>query len=153
LGHAYQNVSEVLKYAPVPALVRISKGCSGNVTPKSDVVELLLMRVQAGFDIPQTFTTRQLGICQAEQLVESGKALGSVLSAIPANADVELMPREKLKQLSKDGLASVHGHPPELPERYHPESRGRIQIEKRIIVAKSLMNRVVTPVHSKLTGQ
>jgi hypothetical protein len=81
------------------------------------------------------------------------KSSGPVLSAIPANADIELMPQQILKQLSKDGLARVHGYPPEISGRYHPEGRGRIQIEKRTIVSKNVKNQMVTEVHSKLTGQ
>jgi hypothetical protein len=73
--------------------------------------------------------------------------------AIPANADIEFMSWEILKQLSKDGMARVHGHPPELSERYHHEGKERIQIEKRTIESNNNNNQMVKPVHSKLTGQ
>jgi hypothetical protein len=55
---------------------------------------------------------------------------------ISANTDVEFMPWEILKKLTKDGIARVHGHPPELSGRYHPEGNGRIEIEKRTTCVK-----------------
>jgi hypothetical protein len=60
---------------------------------------------------------------------------------------------EILKQLSKDCMARVHGHPPELSGRYHPEGIGRIQIENGVIVSKNLTNQAVIAIHKKFTGQ
>jgi hypothetical protein len=60
---------------------------------------------------------------------------------------------EKLKQLPENGMARVHGHPPELSGRYHPNGIGRIQIEKRTIVSKNINNQLVMAIHSKFTGQ
>ena len=58
-----------LKDAPIPAFVGIGKSRTGDVTTETDVVKLLLMRVQAGFDISQTLATGHLGVSQAEELV------------------------------------------------------------------------------------
>jgi len=63
------------------------------------------------------------------------------------------MPWEILKQLSKDGMARVHGDPPGLPGRYHHEGNQRIQIEKRTIALKNMNNQLVMAVHPKFTGQ
>src|SRR5512138_1249159 len=57
LRHTYQNVPKVLKDAPVPALIGIRESGPGNVTTKPNVVEFLLMGIQASFNVPQTFTT------------------------------------------------------------------------------------------------
>jgi len=52
LRYADQDMTEVLKNAPVPALVRIGKGRAGDITTEAKVIQLLPVRVQAGFDIP-----------------------------------------------------------------------------------------------------
>ena len=62
-------MAEVLEDAPFSALVGISKSRSGDITTETDMVEFLLMGVQARFDIPQALATSHLGICQAEELV------------------------------------------------------------------------------------
>jgi hypothetical protein len=71
-----------------------------------------------------------LGICQAQELIECGKTLGPVISAVSAHADVELMLWEILKQLPKDRMARVHGHPPELSGEYHPGSHSNSNRKK-----------------------
>jgi len=73
---------------------------------------------------------RQLGIPLAQELVERGKALGPVISVISAHAGVKLMPWEILKQLPKDCLARVHGHPPKLSGEDHPESHANSNRKK-----------------------
>jgi len=135
LSRAYQNLAKVLKDAPVPAFVGISKSRSGNITTESDVVEFFLMRVQASFNIPQTLATGQLGICQAEELIIRGELLGPMLSMISINAEIKLVPWQILKKLLENRFAGMHWHPPEISERYHS---GRIQIEKRTVVSKNI---------------
>jgi hypothetical protein len=70
LRHADQYMTEVLEDTPVPAFVRIGKGRAGDITTKADVVQLLPVRVQAGFDIPQTLSPGHLGVSQTEELIE-----------------------------------------------------------------------------------
>lgn len=69
LRHAGQNMAEVLKDAPIPTFVGIGESRPGDVTTKTDVVKLLLLRVQAGFDIPQALTADHLSVCQTKELI------------------------------------------------------------------------------------
>jgi hypothetical protein len=63
------------------------------------------MRVQARFDLSQAFPSRHLSICQTEKLIEGGKFLYQVFSAISIDADVKVMAWEKLEQLPENGIA------------------------------------------------
>jgi hypothetical protein len=69
------------------------------------MIELLPMGVQARFDLSQTFPARHLSICQAKKLIEGGKFLYPVFSAISIDADVKIMAWEKLEQLPENGIA------------------------------------------------
>jgi hypothetical protein len=39
-----------------------------------------------------------------------------VFPSILANAEIEVVPGEKLEQLPENGFAGIHGHPPKVPE-------------------------------------
>jgi hypothetical protein len=92
------------------------------------MVEFVPMGIQAGLNVPQTLPSRQLGVCQAKELIESGKAFYPMFPPIPANTDIEIVPGEKLKQLPEDTFAGIHGYPPKC--RRVPSTR--IQIENGI---------------------
>jgi hypothetical protein len=48
---------------------------------------------------------KRLSICQTEKLIEGGKFLYPVFSAISIDADVKVMAWEKLEQLPENGIA------------------------------------------------
>jgi hypothetical protein len=84
------------------------------------MVEFVPMRIQARFNVPQTFATRNLGVCQTKELIEGGKGFGPMFASISTNAKIKVMPGEKLKQLPENVLAGIHGHPPKVLERIPP---------------------------------
>jgi hypothetical protein len=56
------------------------------------MIKLLVMRVQACFNIPQTFPVRKLGIGKAEELIITGKTSDPVVALVFFNEFVELIP-------------------------------------------------------------
>lgn len=102
MSDAGQNVAEVLEDAVIATFVCVGKSRPGNRSAKSDMVEFVAMGIQAGFDVPQTCAPRQLGVRQTKELIECGEGFYPVLPSISANADIEFVPREKLKQLPED---------------------------------------------------
>ena len=99
------------------------------------MVEFVPMRIQARFNIPQTFASRNLGICQTEELVESTKGFAPMLLSISTNTEIKVMPWEKLKQLPENILAGIHGYPPKVLGRVPPVE---IQIENEKLCQRAL---------------
>jgi hypothetical protein len=89
--------------------------------------------IQAGLNVLQAFPSRQLGIRQTREMVEGGEALTPILPSIAANTDLEIMPGKKLKELSEDSFAGIHGCAPKC--RRIPSTS--IPIEKRIFCQRA----------------
>jgi hypothetical protein len=64
---------------------------------------------KARLDIPQTLPVGQLGKRHDPVLLATVQRPHQVVAAIPRNDPAECLPRQKLHQLSKKGLAGVHG--------------------------------------------
>ena len=99
------------------------------------MVEFVLMRIQACFNVPQTFAHRKLGVCQTKELIERGKGFGPMFASIPTHAEIKVIPREKLKQLPENVFAGIHGYPSKVLERIPPVE---IQIENEKICQRTL---------------
>ena len=54
------------------------------------------MRIQACFNVPQTFASRNLGVRQTKKLIERGKGFGPMLPSISMNAEIKVMPGESI---------------------------------------------------------
>jgi hypothetical protein len=61
------------------------------------MAEFVPMRIQARFNIPQTFASRYLGISQTKELTGSCKGFDPVLFSIAANTEIKGISREKPK--------------------------------------------------------
>jgi len=87
------------------------------------MIKLLVMRVQACFNIPQTFPVRKLGIGKAEELIITGKVSDPVVAIVFFNEFVELIPWQMLQYLSENRFPCIHRQPslPLLGRRYRPE--------------------------------
>jgi hypothetical protein len=87
------------------------------------MIKLLVMRVQACFNIPQTFPERKLGIGKAEELIITGKTSDPVVALVFFNEFVELIPWQMLQYLSENRFPCIHRQPslPLLGRRYRPE--------------------------------
>jgi hypothetical protein len=102
------------------------------------MVEFVPMRIQACFNVPQTFASRNLGVSQTKELIERGKGFGPMLPSISTNAKIKVMPGEKLKQLPENVFAGIHGYPPKVLERVPPVE---IEIENEKLCQRTLKSR------------
>jgi hypothetical protein len=135
LTDADQHMAEVLENAVIAPLVGISKSCPGDRRAESDMVEFVPMGIQACFNVPEALPSRQLGICQTKELIEGGKSFDPVLSSVPANTKLEIVPGEKLKQLPENGFTEIHRYPPKIPGRV---SSAEIQIENEKLCQRTM---------------
>jgi hypothetical protein len=87
------------------------------------MIQLLVMRVQACFNIPQAFPVRKLGIDKAEELIITGKPSDPVIALVLFNAFVKLIPWQMLQYLCENRFPCIHRQPslPLLGRRYRPE--------------------------------
>jgi hypothetical protein len=69
----------------------------------------MVLRTQAGFDIPQAFPVGELGEGQAEELVETGKGFDFVVAAIALYTTPEGVHGQVRHELREDKMAGVHG--------------------------------------------
>ena len=90
-----------------PILTRAAR----NPALDAHVVQRARLRTQARFDVAQTLTRGQSGKGHAEILIEEGKALDLVLSAMARDATTKRRQRHMLRDLRKHQLASVHQCP------------------------------------------
>jgi hypothetical protein len=66
------------------------------------MIKLLVMRVQACFNIPQTFPVRKLGIGKAEKLIITGKPSDPVIALVFFNEFVKFIPWQMLQYLCEN---------------------------------------------------
>src|ERR1700722_15471914 len=71
------------------------------------------MRVQAGFDITQTFAVSQLRKGQTQKLLETREALGLVLAVVAGDTASKRRQRQVLGQLGENELSFVHVNDPQ----------------------------------------
>jgi hypothetical protein len=88
------------------------------------MIKLLVMRVQACFNIPQTFPVRKLGIGKAEELIITGKPSDPAIAFVFFNEFVKLITWQMLQYLSENRFPCIHRQPslPLLGRRYRPET-------------------------------
>ena len=72
------------------------------------MIKLLVMRVQACFNIPQTFPVRKLGIGKAEELIITGKPSDPMITLVFFNEFIELIPWKMIQYLCKDRFSGIH---------------------------------------------
>ena len=98
-GDGNERLGKVRVDAPVAILVGIGQSTARNPALDAHVVELARLCAQAGFDVAQTVSIGQLSECHAEVLVETGKALDLVRSAIARHATAKRGQRQMLRDL------------------------------------------------------
>lgn len=103
-----ENLGKVPKNPPIPALVGIGQCASGDLAPNSCVIELSLQGVQAGYDVPQTFSESQLGKDHDYELSIAAERSNSPVPLISRDALVELVSRQEIQQLRKNSSSIVH---------------------------------------------
>ena len=107
----YQNLGEVGKDAPVPLLVRIGQGRTGDGATNPQVVEFGGNGAEAGLDIPQALPAGQLGKGHAQKLVQVGEGPRGTTIRIPSRASTEVPQGQQVHDLSEHQPACMHGTP------------------------------------------
>jgi len=85
-------IGKVLINSVISHLAGIGHCGSRNLTAESDVIKLFVMRVQACFNMSQTFPIRKLGIGKAEELIIAEKPSDPVITLVLFNEFVKLIP-------------------------------------------------------------
>jgi hypothetical protein len=88
------------------------------------MIQLLVMRVQACFNIPHAFPVRKLGIGKTEKLIVTGKFSDPMIAFVFLNAFVKLITWQMFQYLCKNRFPGIHRQPslPLLGRRYRPEN-------------------------------
>lgn len=107
-GDGNQGLGEVRIDAPVAVLVGLGQGGAGDVAANAHVVELALLRPQAGLDIAQAVAVGELRERHAQELVETREALDFVMPAVTLHAAVKSLHRQVVGDLREDDLTFVH---------------------------------------------
>ena len=109
LTHARnQPLPERLEQAPVAPLVGIGQRCARNPAPNTDMVELGALGVQAGHQIAQARTPRQLRVGQAKEVAPGREAAHGVVGQEFLDQVLDVFEGNKVQQLSKDRAAMIH---------------------------------------------
>ena len=110
-GDGDERLGKVGVDAPVAALVGIGQRTARHPALDAHVVQLARLRAQARFDVAQTFSIGQLSKSHAKIMVEAGKTLDLVPSAIARHTTAKRRQRQMLRDLRKHQFAQVHGCP------------------------------------------
>jgi hypothetical protein len=116
-------IGKVLINSIISHLASIGHCGSRNLSTESDVIKLLVMRIQACLNIFQTFPVRKLGIGKAEELIIAGKTSDPVIAFVFFNEFVKLIPWKMLQYLYEDRSPCIYRQPslPSLGRRYRSE--------------------------------
>ena len=104
-------ICNVLINKVISLLVGIGQGGSRYLSAESDVIKLLVVRVQACLNISQAFTVRNLGKGKAEELIITGKFPDPVIALVFFDALVKLITWQMLQYLCKNGFPGIHRQP------------------------------------------
>ena len=88
-GETDEGLGEVGIQAPVALLVGVGQGIAGDAAAQSHVIEFILVRPQADFDITQALAVGELGEGQTEELVEAGKGFDVPIALITPDTAAE----------------------------------------------------------------
>lgn len=103
-----ENLGEVRINAPVTGFVGMGQGVPGNIAADTHVIQSIPHRTQTGLDIAEALPKSQLSEGHAEELVETGEAFDLVVAMVSLDAFSELMKRQEIHNLGKDGRRCIH---------------------------------------------
>jgi hypothetical protein len=83
---------------PIARFVRVGQSGSCHFASETHVVELPAYRLQAGFDVAETLSIRQLREGHREKLISTGKTLHLVITAVTADTFLKLVGGQKIHQ-------------------------------------------------------
>jgi len=76
------------------------------------MVQMVLSRPKTGFDIAKALSIGELGKGHAKELVPAREAFDLVLAFVALDTFLKIVPWQKLHDLCKDMLPSIHESPP-----------------------------------------
>lgn len=106
--NVYQDMSEVVKDSPISFRVRVGQRTSGDRSSKTGVVQFGLHGPETGFDVAETFASRDLREGHAKKLIEAREISHSSIAVIAMDAFVEFVFGEEIEELRKDDSSLVH---------------------------------------------
>jgi hypothetical protein len=107
-GLMNEDLGKVRINSPVTGFVGVGQGVPGNIAADTHVIQSIPHRTQAGFDVAEALPKSQLSEGHAEELIETGKAYDLVVATISVDAFSELMKRQEIHNLGKNGRRSIH---------------------------------------------
>ena len=96
--------------APVAQFVGVRQRRTAHRFAKAHVVELGRLCGQADLDVPKAFSIGQLGKCHGAILLGTRERLHAPVAAKARNVSGKCCPRQKVHQLSEQGLADMHAN-------------------------------------------
>ena len=124
-----ENSCEIPENPPIPGLVGVGKGAPGDFSRDSGVIPLALHGAQAGNDVPQTLPKSQLSEDHDHELGITTEGPYATISLILMDTPVELVSRQKVQQLGKNGSSLVHAATPHPLSGEGSSAEGTFQIE------------------------
>jgi hypothetical protein len=103
-----QDLGEVGVDPPIVDPIGIGQCAPRDRPSKARMVQFGGNGTQAGLDVAQTFAKRQLREGQTKKLIAAREATQPTIAVVAANAGVELVTRQKVHQLGKYQLTSIH---------------------------------------------
>jgi hypothetical protein len=101
-------LSEVSINVPVPFLIGISKGRSGNRFADAGVIQLARESSQTVLNITKAFPACELGKTHNQKMLPASKFSYSIVALVIIDTLLELVFWHKLHQLCKDCLSCIH---------------------------------------------
>src|SRR5215813_7728143 len=108
----YQELGEVGVDPPIAHVIRMRERIARNSTANTHVIQLGGSSSQTRFNISKTLAISQLCKSHCQKLIPRRKALDFVIAAVSLNTQTKFIARNKVHQLRKDRLTSVHRRPP-----------------------------------------
>ena len=127
-----ERVPEVLVDPKIAAFVGVGQGGPGDGASKSHVVQLLAMGGEAGFDVPQTVPSRELGKRHGDELIPAGEGSYAMTPLVSVDDFPKLVMGYLLEQLCKNGFPRIHrrSSPGRSEGNYKPEGISNRKIRK-----------------------
>jgi len=110
-GDGDQALREVGINPPIARSVRIGQRIARDLTTDAHVVELLGLRAQTRFDVPQALAKRQLRKGHAPKLILAREALDHVIATMARHASRQGLLRKMLHQLREYQFPRMHQIP------------------------------------------
>jgi len=121
--------------------VGIGQRRTRDFAPESYSVKLVSMRMQTGFDIPQTISAGKLSKGHGQVLIPAREVPYPMMSLMPIDACIEFVAGDDLKKLSKHGLLG-HGIPRQVKDAVNctPKPKNGLENKKILWLPFSLYN-------------